>query len=99
MRTSIFHIGARRCLLILCIACAALLLVRPAPAMEAVREAIRLHSLTRPSAIAHGKALTVMVYAGACLKDPDRSISVSVRGNGEGGEISVSGNGRLQLRG
>lgn len=66
---------------------------------EIVREAIRLHSLTRPSAIALGKALTVMVYAGACLKDPDRSISVSVRGNGEGGEISVSGNGRLQMRG
>ena len=46
MRTSIFHIGARRCLLILCIACAALLLARPAPAMEAVREAIRLCTQT-----------------------------------------------------
>ena len=66
---------------------------------EIVREAIRLHSLTRPSAIVLGKALTVMTYAGACLKDLGQSISVSVRGNGEGGEISVSGNGRLQMRG
>ncbi len=64
-----------------------------------VREAIRLHSLSRPSAVALGKALSVMTFMSASLKEEGHAISVSVRGNGEGGEISVSGNGLLQMRG
>ena len=66
---------------------------------EIVREAIRLHVLSRASAIALGKTLLDMTFISASLKEEKHSVSVSVRGNGEGGEISVSGNGRLEMRG
>ncbi len=66
---------------------------------EMVREAIRLHVLSRASAIVLGKALVDMAFVSASLKDPDYAVSLSVRGDGEGGDVSVSGNGRLEMRG
>lgn len=68
-------------------------------ATQTVNEAIRLHSLSRPAAIVFGKTLAVMTYMSVCLKEKTGKISVSVKGNGAGGNISVSGDYDLHLRG
>ena len=46
---------------------------------EIVREAIRLHVLSRASAIALGKTLLDMTFISASLKEEKHSVSVSVR--------------------
>lgn len=62
-----------------------------------VREGIRLHRMTPASACVFGKALSAMTFMSACLKEATGEISLSIKGNG--GEIAVSGNSRLYMRG
>lgn len=64
-----------------------------------VQEGIRLHGLSPASACVFGKALSVMTFMSACLKEETGEISLSVKGAGEGGEIAVSGNRKLFIRG
>jgi molecular chaperone Hsp33 len=64
-----------------------------------VGEAIRLHSLTRPAAVTLGKTLALTAFMSACLKEETGAVSVSVKTDGAGGNISVSGNYALHLRG
>lgn len=64
---------------------------------ELVREGIRLHRLSSASAYVFGKALSAMAFMSACLKEKTGEISLSIKGNG--GEIAVSGNSRLYMRG
>lgn len=66
---------------------------------ELVDEGIRLHGLSSASAHVFGKALSVMAFMGACLKEKKGEISFIVKGNGEGGEICVSGNFDMRIRG
>lgn len=64
-----------------------------------VREGIRRHGLSPASAYVFGKALSVMTFMSACLKEETGEISLSVKGDGECGEIAVSGNRSLFMRG
>lgn len=66
---------------------------------EMVRTAIERHRLSQGSAIALGKTLSVMTFMSACLKSDQGEISLSVRSDGLGGGIGVSGNRALYLRG
>ena len=66
---------------------------------QVVKEGAKLHKLTPASAFVFGKALAVMTYMSACLKEESGEISLSMKGNGAGGEIAVSGNRALRIRG
>ncbi len=66
---------------------------------EIVKEGMRLHGLSDASAYAFGKALSAMTFMSASLKETTGEISLSVKGNGVGGEIGVSGNRQLRIRG
>lgn len=68
-------------------------------ATETVNEAARLHGLSPTATVVLGKTLAVMTFMSACLKEKRGEISVSFKGNGEGGNVSVSGDGELFLRG
>ena len=65
---------------------------------EIVREGARLHGLSKASAYTFGRALSLMTFMSACLKEETGEISLSVKG-GTCGEIAVSGNRGLQVRG
>ncbi|MBQ2768622.1 MAG: Hsp33 family molecular chaperone HslO [Clostridia bacterium] len=66
---------------------------------EIVREGIKLHKLSPSAAFVFGKALSAMTFMSACLKNEAGEISLSLQGDGLGGEIAVSGNRALRLRG
>jgi molecular chaperone Hsp33 len=66
---------------------------------EIVREGIRLHRLKKGSAYVFGKAMSAMTFMSACLKNERGEISMSLKGDGLCGEIGVSGNHALRLRG
>lgn len=66
---------------------------------EIVREAIRLHKLSPSSACVLGKALSVMTFASAALNMEQGEISLSLQSDGLGGNVGVSGNYDLRLRG
>lgn len=66
---------------------------------EIAREGAKLHKLSPASSYVFGKALAVMTYMSACLKEESGEISLSLKGNGTGGEIAVSGNRALRIRG
>ena len=66
---------------------------------EIVREGIRLHRLSKGSAYVFGKALSAMTFMSACLKNDRGEISLSLKGDGDCGEIGVSGNRALRIRG
>ncbi len=60
---------------------------------------MRLHHLSTASAHLFGKALSAMTFMSACLKNERGEISLSLKGDGESGEIGVSGNKLLRIRG
>jgi len=64
-----------------------------------VQEAIKLHKLKKTSAVLLGKALSAMTFTSACLKQERGEISLSLQCDGECGNIGVSGNYALALRG
>ena len=64
-----------------------------------VDEGIQLHQLSPTSARAFGKALSVMAFMSACLKEKSGEISFSLKGDGPVGEICVSGNFDMRIRG
>ena len=66
---------------------------------DIVKEGAKLHKLTPAATYVFGKALCVMTYMSACLKEESGEISLSLKGNGSGGEIAVSGNRALAIRG
>ena len=65
---------------------------------EIVKEGMRLHGLSQASAYAFGKALSLMTFMSACLKEETGEISLSLKSD-TCGEIAVSGNRRLHIRG
>ncbi len=65
---------------------------------ELVKESMRLHGLSTASAHAFGKALSLMTFMSACLKEETGEISLSLKSDACG-EIAVSGNRRLRVRG
>lgn len=64
-----------------------------------VQEGIQRHHLSAGSAKIYGKAMSAMTFMSACLKEETGEISLSMKGDGEMGEIGVSGNRKLNLRG
>ena len=64
-----------------------------------VQEGISRHGLSPASAYVFGKALSAMTFMSACLKMETGEISLAIKGNGEGGDIAVSGNRQLRIRG
>lgn len=64
-----------------------------------VNEAIRIHGLSPLSAAALGRTLTVAAYMCSSLKTEGSALSVTVKGNGTGGAIYVSGDKALHMRG
>ena len=64
-----------------------------------VAEGVRLHGLSDTSAYLFGKALSAMTFMSACLKGDAGEISLSLKTDGVGGEIAVSGNRALAMRG
>ena len=66
---------------------------------EIVKEGSRLHGLSQGATYVFGKALSAMTFMSACLKDERGEISLSLKGDGVGGEIGVSGNKALRIRG
>lgn len=64
-----------------------------------VAEGARLHALSDTSAYLFGKALSAMTFMSACLKGETGEISLSLKTSGAGGEIAVSGNRALAMRG
>ncbi len=66
---------------------------------ELVKEAARRHGLRGGSLITLGKALSAMTFMSACLKERVGEISLSVQSDGAGGNLGVSGNRELHMRG
>lgn len=64
-----------------------------------VTEGARMHALSDASAYLFGKALSAMTFMSACLKGETGEISLSLKTSGAGGEIAVSGNRALAIRG
>lgn len=64
-----------------------------------VGEAIRRHGLSPVAAAAFGRTLTVSAYLCSWLKESASSLSVTVKGDGVGGKICISGDGDLHMRG
>ena len=64
-----------------------------------VNEAIRIHGLSALSAAALGRTLTAAAYLCSSLKEESGALSVSVKGDGVGGSIYVSGDKSLHMRG
>lgn len=66
---------------------------------DMVNEAIRIHNLSSCAAVVLGKILTAVTYMSCWLKDETGKISVSIKSNGAGGAINVSGDSSLRIRG
>ena len=66
---------------------------------EMVNEAIRVHYLSPVCAAALGRTLTVCTFMSSNLKNQKDKLSVTIKGDGKGGKITVCGNGDLQMRG
>ena len=66
---------------------------------QMVKKAVALHKLSPVSARILGKTLSAMAFMSACLKGDLGEISLSVKTDGTAGEIAVSGNRNLFMRG
>ena len=66
---------------------------------EVVKAGIEKHRLSKTSAFSFGKALSAMTYMSSCLKEKKGEISLSLKTDGACGEIAVSGNQNLYMRG
>ena len=66
---------------------------------QMVNDAIKVHNLTPLTAAALGRTLTVCTFMSSELKNDTDKLSVTVKGDGVGGKITVCGNGHLQMRG
>ncbi len=64
-----------------------------------VREAAARHNLSAVATAALGRTLTAAAYLCSWLKEGESSLSVTVKGNGAGGKLCVSGDGNLHMRG
>lgn len=64
-----------------------------------VKAGIAFHGLCKTSALVFGKAISAMTFMSACLKNEAGEISLSVKSDGQCGDIAVSGNQKLFLRG
>lgn len=66
---------------------------------EMVNKAMEIHNLTPLTAAALGRTMTVCTFMSSNLKNRGDKLSVTVKGDGVGGKITVCGNGDLHMRG
>ena len=66
---------------------------------ELVKEAQRIHGLKRGMASVLGKFLSIAAYMSAALKEESGEISFALQTDGACGQINVSGNHSLHIRG
>lgn len=66
---------------------------------EIVKRAQEIHGLKRGAAAVLGKFLSAAAYMSAALKEESGEISFALHGSGYGGQINVSGNYDLHIRG
>lgn len=64
-----------------------------------VGKGIQLHNLSGASAYTYAKAISVMAFMSACLKEERGEISVDIRSGGALGGFCASGNKALSIRG
>ncbi len=65
----------------------------------AVKKGIQLHTLTDNAALLFARALSVALFQGSALKESRGELSFSIRGDGVGGELCVSVDEPLHVRG
>ncbi len=63
------------------------------------RKGVQLHNLKNASAYAYAKAISVMAFMSACLKEERGEISFDIRAEGALGGFCASGNKSLSIRG
>lgn len=66
---------------------------------QMVRHAQIIHNLTPAATEIFGRVLLSATYMSGWLKDENSQISVNVKHHGEAGEVCVSGNGKMYMRG
>ena len=66
---------------------------------DIVEEAIRLHSLSPLAAAALGRSMTAVCFMATNLKNAGDNLSVTIDGNGAGGQIVVCADSKLNIRG
>lgn len=64
-----------------------------------VNDAIKIHSLDGQSAVTLGNLLTCAAYMSGCLKSERGAVSITIKGGGTAGAVSVSGDVDLHIRG
>lgn len=68
-------------------------------ATEIAKEGIQLHKISKGSSQLFAKALAVMTFMSAALKNEQGEISLALKCDGAAKEIAISGNRALRLRG
>ena len=63
------------------------------------KEGVKLHALSKDAALVFSKTLAAMTFMSACLKNERGEISLAVKSDGACGDIGISGNRALHLRG
>ena len=66
---------------------------------DIVNQAIKYHCLTPVTAAALGRVLTVTAFMSSSLKNEDERLSVTIDGDGKGGQIVTSADGKMYVRG
>ncbi len=66
---------------------------------EIVRRGIELHGLSPASAYIFGKAISALTFISSCLKEEKGEVSLALQCSGKCGNIAVSGNRALHIRG
>lgn len=66
---------------------------------DMVNKAIKIHNLTPVTAAAMGRTLTACTFMASGLKNVKDKLSVTIKGDGPMGKITVCGNGELAMRG
>ena len=66
---------------------------------DMVNDAIKIHNLSPLSAAALGRTMTITTFMASGLKNATDKLSVTIKGDGIGGEIVVCGNSDLKMRG
>ncbi len=66
---------------------------------DIVNEAIKFHQLTPVCAAALGRVLTVTAFMSSSLKHEDERLSVTIEGDGKGGQIVAAADGKMHVRG
>ncbi len=64
-----------------------------------VNDAIKIHDMSPVCAAAFGRTITVSTFMSSWLKNDQDKLSITVKGNGPCGKITVCGNRKLQMRG